>query len=190
MPRVIRVLPATTNEQGTPADTLILSFAQRQAARGIFASVKGARVEIDLAQPVSLRGGDCVELDDGTIAEIVAEPEPLLEARAADLPTLARLAWHLGDRHIPVEMLPNRLRVRKDAAVESLLLRLGARIAAIAAPFEPEGGAYAPGAAHRHRDDCHHDDNNHHHHHAHEQDHSHTATGVAARGHPVRRSER
>ena len=77
------------------------------------------------------------------LVEVVAEPEPLIEVRAADLPSLARLAWHLGDRHVPVQMLERRLRLKRDPAIEALLESLGAKVAAIDAPFEPEGGAYA-----------------------------------------------
>jgi len=69
---------------------------------------------------------------------------------------LARLAWHLGDRHVPVQLFPNRLRVRRDAAIEALLARLGAKTVAIEAPFDPEGGAYLA-SAHGHRHDHHHD---------------------------------
>lgn len=175
MPRVIRVLPAGSADHGPFVDTLILSFEQRQAACGEFACVNGTRVEIGDTAPVRLRSGDLLVLDDGSTVEIVAEPEQLLEARAGDLPSLARLAWHLGDRHVLVEMLPNRLRVRFDAAIASLLTQLGAKVAAIEAPFEPEGGAYAPAHRHDHR---HHDANDHHHHHFHEHDH-----GDAPQGH-------
>ncbi|MBI4274862.1 MAG: urease accessory protein UreE [Rhizobiales bacterium] len=175
MPRVIRVLPAGSADHGHIVDTLILSFDQRQAARGEFACVKGTRVEFEGAGSVRLRMGDVLILDNDSSVEIVAEPEQLLEARAADLPSLARLAWHLGDRHMLVQILPNRLRVRADATIASLLSRLGARVAAIEAPFEPEGGAYTP----LHQDDHrHHGANDHHHHHSHEHDH-----GDAPQGH-------
>src|SRR5262249_46813607 len=125
--------------------------------------VKGTRIEFDLAEPVALRMGDLLLLDDGSVAEVVAEPEPLIEARASDLTALARLAWHLGDRHVPVQLFANRLRVRHDPAVETLLARLGAKTVAIEAPFDPEGGAYLASAhgdhhhGHDHDRDDHHD---------------------------------
>src|SRR5262249_21662480 len=103
--------------------------------------------------------------DDGNLIEVVAEPEPLIEARAKDLTALARLAWHLGDRHVPVQLFANRLRVRRDAAIEALLARLGAKIVAIEAPFDPEGGAYIAAAhGHHHGHDHHHDHHGHDHH--------------------------
>ena len=104
--------------------------------------------------------------------EVVAAPEPLIEARAADLAGLARLAWHLGDRHVPVQVLPNRIRARRDAAVEALLKSLGAKVALIEAPFEPEGGAYASSHGHEHHDHDHaHDHHGHSHGHGHHHDH-------------------
>jgi len=81
-------------------------------------------------------------LDDGSLVEVVAAPESLIEARAGDVAGLARLAWHLGDRHVAIEMLPNRIRARREPAIEALLATLGAKLAFIEAPFEPEGGAY------------------------------------------------
>ena len=89
-------------------------------------------------------------LEDGSAVEVVADVEPLLEVRA-EFPVLARLAWMLGDRHVPVEIMPNRLRLRRDPALESLLASAGGKVRAIDAPFSPEGGAYAiGGAAHDH----------------------------------------
>jgi urease accessory protein len=98
------------------------------------------------------------------VIEVVAAPEPLIEARAADLAHLARLAWHLGDRHVPAQLFANRFRVRREPAIESLLRSLGAKLAAIEAPFEPEGGAYE--SAHRHA-------HGHEHGHDHAHDHGH-----------------
>src|SRR6185295_18685553 len=99
---------------------------------------KGTCVELDFAEPVRLRTDDAPLLDDGELVEIVAEPEPLIEARAADLPSLARLAWHLGDRHVPVQILERRLRLKRDPAIEALLESLGAKVATLDAPFAPE----------------------------------------------------
>ena len=97
----------------------------------------------------------------------MAAPEPLIEARAADVAALARLAWHLGDRHVPVQVLPNRMRARRDAAIEALLKSLGAKVTLIEAPFEPEGGAYASSHGHDHAHDHHGHDHGHGHRHQH-----------------------
>jgi urease accessory protein len=104
------------------------------------------------------------------LIEIVAEAEPLLEVRAADLAALARIAWALGDRHVPVQILSNRLRLRRDPAIRDLLSKLSAKVIEIEAPFDPEGGAYATPGEHGHHDREHHHD---HAHHGHPHDHHH-----------------
>src|SRR5262249_16175638 len=126
------------------------------------------------AEPVRLCTDDALLLDDGNLVEVVAEAEPLIEARAADPGALARLAWHLGDRHVPVEIMPNRLRVRREPEIEALLVASGAKGTSIEARFEPEGGAYAVGGhhhEHHHGHDEH--DQSHDHHHDHHHDHAH-----------------
>jgi urease accessory protein len=176
MPRATRVLRAAERRDTSAVDTLILAHAQRQAQKGFLFGVKGTCVELDFAEPVRLRTDDALVLDDGGFVEIVAEPEPLIEARAADLPALARLAWHLGDRHVPVQVLERRLRLKPDPAIETLLQSLGAKVVTIDAPFEPEGGAYDPAAAghdHHHHDHDHHHDHHAHDHHAHDHGHAH-----------------
>ena len=173
MPRASRVLHAAERPDTPAVDTLILPHAQRQAQKGFLFGVKGTCVELDFAEPVRLRTDDALVLDDGGLVEVVAEPEPLIEARAADLPALARLAWHLGDRHVPIQVLERRLRLKRDPAIEALLESLGAKVVAIDAPFEPEGGAYAA-PAHDHHQHHHHDHDHHHgHDHAHGHDHGH-----------------
>ena len=170
MPRATSVQPAVQRKAGNVIDTLILPYAQRQVKQGFLFGVKGTCVELDFAEPVRLRTDDALVLDDGGFIEIVAEPEPLIEARAADLPALARLAWHLGDRHVPVQILERRLRLKADPAIETLLQSLGAKIAEIDAPFEPEGGAYAAPADEHHHHDHHHHDHGHSHDHPHVHD--------------------
>jgi urease accessory protein len=143
MPRAFSVIAAGHCHDRPVVDTVILDYAQRSAQKAVVTGVKGGTIEIDLHQPVRLRTDDLLLLDDGNLVEVVAAPELLIEARAADIAALARLAWHLGDRHVPLQVLPNRIRARRDGAIESLLASLGAKIAMIEAPFEPEGGAYA-----------------------------------------------
>lgn len=164
MPRATGVI-AADHRHGRPiADTVILDYAQRSGEPAAATSVKGNAIDIHLHGAPRLRTDDLLMLDDGSLVEVVAAPEPLIEARAADVAALARLAWHLGDRHVPVQLLPNRIRARREAAVEALLASLGAKVALIEAPFEPEGGAYAPQPAH---------DRHHAHDHAHDHGHDH-----------------
>jgi urease accessory protein len=152
MPRAFRVLGPAERHGRPVADTLILDYAGRSAPNSTVTGVKGGRYEIALAAPRRLLTDDLLELDDGTLLEVVAAPEPLIEARAADLAGLARLAWQLGDRHVPVQVLTKRIRVRREAGIADLLATLGAKVTLIEAPFDPEGGAYtaAPGHEHDH----------------------------------------
>ena len=150
MLRATSVINAAHRHGRPVADTVILDYAQRSAEKVTVTGAKGTVIDIDLHMPVRLRTDDLLLLDDGTLVEVVAAPEPLIEARASDLAGLSRLAWHLGDRHIPVQVLTNRVRARREAAVETLLTSLGAKVTMIDAPFEPEGGAYALSQAHDH----------------------------------------
>ena len=89
-----------------------------------------------------LRGGDGLRLEDGRVVEVVAEPEPLAEIRAADPLALTRIAWHFGNRHLRPKYCRRRLRIRRDPVIEAMAEGLGARVIALEAPFNPEGGAY------------------------------------------------
>src|SRR5436309_13727193 len=148
MRRVVRVVDAS---RGAPVDSVILKSDQRRLQSGRLTGVNGTPIGLMLPEPVLLRNGDALELDDGSIVDVVIEPEPLIEIRGNDLTHLARLAWHLGDRHVPVQIFTNRLRMRRDPALEAMLKGLGGRLATIEAPFDPEGGAYALPHTHDHR---------------------------------------
>jgi urease accessory protein len=158
IPRATRVLPAQSFDPARLVDSVILDYAQRRAHRGERMCVKGLRFALALAESTRLRMGDAFELEDGRLIEVVAEAEPLVEVRAANAASLARIAFHLGDRHVPVQLFANRVRLRREPTLESLIVLLGGSCVAIEAPFDPEGGAYA-GPAHTHA--------HHHHSHAH-----------------------
>lgn len=178
MLRVVRVVSSAQSDSARHIDSVMLAPDQRRLQSAHLTGVKGTPIGLMLPEPVMLRMGDAFELDDGSFVDIVIEPEPLIEVRGNDLTHLARLAWHLGDRHVPVQVLTNRLRLRRDDALEAMLAALGARLTPIEAPFDPEGGAYATHAApdhghhhdHHHHDGCGHD---HHHDHAHGHGHGH-----------------
>ena len=174
MLRVVRVVSSAQSDNARLIDSVMLAPDQRRLQSAHLTGVNGTLIGLMLPEPVMLRMGDAFELDDGSFVDIVIEPEPLTEVRGNDLTHLARLAWHLGDRHVPVQVLTNRLRLRRDDALEAMLAALGARLTPIEAPFDPEGGAYATHAApdhgHHHHDGCGHD---HHHDHAHGHDHGH-----------------
>ena len=95
----------------------------------------------DLAHTTTLGHGDAFELPDGRRIEVIAAPEPLLEVTG----DLARLAWHIGNRHAPCRIEAHRLLVRDDPVMADMLRCLGATVRPVAEPFEPEGGAYGHG---------------------------------------------
>ena len=161
--------------QAVPADTVVLDFDERHRRRTTMTGVRGLEFLLDLPEAVVLRHGDALVLEDGRLIEVVAAPEPLAEIRVAEPRDLARMAWHLGNRHLPVQILANRIRIRRDEVIEDMARQLGAKIALIEGPFEPEGGAYAqaPEPEHVHGDDCgcdheHHDHHGHDHHAGHD----------------------
>ena len=163
MLRVVRVV-TSPGADARHIDSVILNSEQRRLQTGLFTGVmNGTQIGAMLPEPVLLRNGDALELDDGYTVDVVVEPEPLVEIRGNDLTHLARLAWHLGDRHVPVQVFGNRLRMRRDPTLETLLQGLGARLTAIEAPFDPEGGAYVSRIAHDHQvhDHDHHDHHDH-----------------------------
>ena len=126
--------------QAKPADTIVLDFDERHRRRTAMKGTNGLEFLLDLPEAVMLRGGDALVLEDGRLVEVIAAPEALAEIRVGEPRDLARLAWHLGNRHLPVQILANRIRIRGDAVIEDMARGLGAKIAHIEAPFDPEGG--------------------------------------------------
>jgi len=160
MPRATKILRAGEARPRGAADTLILDFDQRHAKQGFFFTGKGACIEFDFAEPPMLATDDALVLDDGSLIEIVANSEALIEARIPDPAVLARTAWQLGNRHVPVQVFANRLRLRRNSGIEALLAGLGAKLTPLVAPFAP-AGATVPRADHVH----HHPGHEHHHKH-------------------------
>lgn len=160
-------------------DTVVLDFDDRHRRRMVMTGTRGLEFLLDLENAVALRGGDALVLEDGRRVEVVAAPEPLIEIRGTDPGHLVRLAWHLGNRHLPTQIMAKGLRIRRDHVIEEMVKGLGARIIEIEAPFDPEGGAYAPAQqSHAHHDHAHHDHEHrgcsHDHDHAHgKHDHGH-----------------
>jgi urease accessory protein len=157
-----------------PADTIVLDFDDRHRRRMAMTGTRGLEFLLDLENAVALRGGDALVLEDGRLIEVVAAPEPLIEIRGADPLHLVRIAWHLGNRHLPTQIVGKGLRIRRDHVIEAMVKGLGARIIEIEAPFDPEGGAYAAAHDHGHGHTGHDHAHDHHHDHAHDHgDHHH-----------------
>jgi urease accessory protein len=133
-------------------DSVTLAFLDRHRRRIRLVADSGAPFLLDLARPQRLTDGDGLELDDGGYVRVRAAPEPVIEIEADHATDLLRIAWHIGNRHLPVQAVEGRLRIRDDHVIADMVVGLGGRIARVEAPFDPEIGAYA-GAAHSHDHD-------------------------------------
>jgi urease accessory protein len=130
---------------------LKLPFDARQKSRLRTQLVSGEEVALVLPRGDILRGGDLVVASDGRVIEIVAEAEAVLHVTCKTFEDVTRAAYHLGNRHVPVQVGEGFLRIAADHVLEEMLQGLGASIDSLQAPFEPEAGAY--GGGHRHNDD-------------------------------------
>lgn len=161
------------------SDSVVLTADERHRRRLVLTGESGVQFLLDLPQAVALRDGDGLVLDDGSVIQVVGKPEPVLDVTAKNGPELARLAWHLGNRHTEVQILGTTLRIRRDHVLEKMLRHLGAEVTAREAAFDPESGAYgqaigqlAPHAQQPHTHIHEHADHSHSHSHAHEHDHA------------------
>ena len=128
---------------------LKLPFEARQKSRLRTRLVSGEEVGLMLPRGEILRGGDLVTASDGRVIEIVAEPEKVLNIESKDL---AKIAYHLGNRHVPVQIGDGWLRFQADDVLAQMLRGLKATVSKVSAPFEPEAGAYAGGHHHHSMD--------------------------------------
>jgi urease accessory protein len=141
--RATKVIAAERWDVANAVDSITLDADQRHRRRVVLTGERGTVFLLDLPRATALRNGDGLVLDDDSIVRVAGKPEPLLEIAAASAHDLARLAWHLGNRHTDVQIVGERLRIRRDHVLEDMLRGLGANLTPIEAPFEPEPGAYA-----------------------------------------------
>jgi urease accessory protein len=162
----------TRNAPGPFDAEISLDYEARLLRRKRIAC-KGGDFLVDLPEVTSLEDGDAFELSDGRVIAVRAAPEPVLVIRGH----LARLAWHIGNRHTPCRIEADRLVIRQDHVVEAMLRQLGAQIVAMEMPFRPEGGAYGHGRTFGHDHGHSHApaDGHHHHDHHHAPAHRHDA---------------
>ena len=158
------ILPARTWDQAQATDEVLIDHDRRHRRRILLKTEAGADLLLDLPQATRLRDGDGLALDTGSIIRVRARPEPLAEIHAHSDADLVRIAWHLGNRHLPVQLLGERIRIRRDHVIEAMVELLGGHVEAIQAPFDPEAGAYAAQGHHQHSHD---DDEDHTHQHPH-----------------------
>jgi urease accessory protein len=140
--RAISIKAAAT-WSGEPADCVVLDYDDRHRRRVSMRGKKGLFFLLDLPHAAGLHGGDALVLEDGRLIEVIAASEPLLEIRCTDALQTARITWHLGNRHVPTQVLAMALRARRDHVIAEMASQLGADVVEIEAPFDPEGGAYA-----------------------------------------------
>ena len=153
MNRATAVLSAGTWDPAQATDRVLIDFDRRHRRRIVLPTESGAAVLVDLPQAVRLRSGDGLALEAGGVVHVLARPEPLLDIHAHDAAGLVRVAWHLGNRHLPVQLLGNHIRIRADHVIADMVRGLGAHVREVEAPFDPEAGAYAGGHGHHHHDD-------------------------------------
>lgn len=164
MIRARSLLSAGHWDAATAADRVVLPHDGRYRRRIAMRGEGDVTFLLDLDEATRLKHGDGLALEDGRVVLVVAAEEPVAEIVAHDAHHLARLAWHLGNRHVPAELLADRIRIARDSVLEEMARGLGASVEIVEAAFEPEGGAYEAGEAHGHG---HHADHDHGHHHAH-----------------------
>ena len=125
----------------TARDRVTLDAGDRNRRRIVLTGEKGTEFLLDFEKPVSLRDGDGLLLDDGAIVLVAGEPERLVEVCAGSALDAVRLAWHLGNRHTDVQVIGDKIRIRRDHVLEDMLRGLGAHLTPLDAPFDPEAAA-------------------------------------------------
>jgi urease accessory protein len=145
MRRATKVQAARSFDASGAIDRVVLDAHERHRRRIALTGERGTKFLLDLDQAVALRDGDGLVLEDGALVCVVGRPEPLVEIEAKSPHDCVRLAWHLGNRHTPVQIVGGKLRIRRDHVLESMIAGMGGNLTPLEAPFEPEAGAY-----HRH----------------------------------------
>jgi urease accessory protein len=149
------------------ADVVSLSFDLRQKSRIRVTLQSGAEAALYMQRGTILRGGDFLQADSGEIIEVIAADQAVMKVTATTSKALTRAAYHLGNRHVPLEIGDGWLKLETDSVLKDMLLGLGVQVEELQAPFEPESGAYAGGGGHHHHDDEHSHDHVHAHGHSH-----------------------
>ncbi|APA85580.1 urease accessory protein UreE [Paraburkholderia sprentiae WSM5005] len=175
------------------APSLTLAFDERRKSRLAATLDNGEEVALLLPRGTVLRDGDVLVADDGGLVRVVAAHETVLYVRAPNALTLTRAAYHLGNRHTPVEVGADYLKLEYDPVLADMLARIGATVEQVSLPFQPEAGAYGGGHKHGH-DETFAEDYaiaqqvfGEHHGHEHPHDHDHVHDESCGHGHPPHR---
>lgn len=127
-------------------DTVTLTYDARFLRRKVLKTRNGLEFLVDLSKTASVNAGDAFVLEDGRLIAVLPAAEQLLEVRG----DLVRLAWHIGNRHMPCQIEADRLLIQNDHVIKQMLCQLGASVTSVTEPFSPEGGAYGHGRTHSH----------------------------------------
>jgi urease accessory protein len=169
----MRKVQSLAPEGAAAAATATLTFDERRKSRQRLRLDDGGEVALLLPRGTVLRAGDRLQADDGLVVAIAAAPETLSSVSTDHPLLLARAAYHLGNRHVPLEVASGRLRYQHDHVLDGMVRALGLAVDVVEAPFQPEAGAYG-GQRHDHDHDHGHDhDHDHDHHHDHGHGHGH-----------------
>ena len=122
----------------TAIDVVVLDAGDRHRRRIMLKAERGTEFLLDLDEPVLLRDGDGIMLDDGAIVLVRGVPEALVEIGTASNTTFVRVAWHLGNRHTDMQLVGHRIRIRRDHVLEEMVRGLGGAVTPVNAPFDPE----------------------------------------------------
>ena len=155
MHRASIYLPAGKWPQEDAAGSLTLDFDARHRRRFRLTADQGDDILLDLPQAVPMADGDGLQLEDGRWLKVQAAAEDIIEIRHEDAFQLLRIAWHLGNRHLPTEIRDRVLLIRPDHVIEDMLRGFGADLQKVQAAFQPEGGAYGHGHHHKHHGEHH-----------------------------------
>jgi urease accessory protein len=158
MLRAMAVKVAGSWEAANARDCVVLDFDARHRRRIVMHGEQGLDFLLDLPDAVALADGDALQLEDGGLVGVKAAAERLIDVRAGEGLSLVRIAWHLGNRHLPTQILEDALRIRYDHVILDMLRQMGARTEVVEAPFHPEGGAYGHGRSQGHHHGHHHHD--------------------------------
>lgn len=159
LPRVIEILTSSAWSKA-PVDTVVLDYEDRYRRRIVLRGKAGTRFMLELPEPQLLMDGDGLKLETNDIVAVEAAAESLAEITCHDDQALIQVAWHLGNRHLPTQIMKSKLRIREDHVIVDMVRQLGADVRLIKASFQPEGGAYGHGSVKGH-------DHGHGHHHEH-----------------------
>lgn len=134
-------------------DTIVLPFVLRQKSRLRVTTQSGLDAGLFLDRGVILRGGDLLKAENGLVLQVIAAQESVYDVTANSAQSLMCAAYHLGNRHVPLQVGDGWLRLEQDHVLKDMLVGLGMHIKSHFAPFEPEAGAYGGGHRHHHDDE-------------------------------------